>query len=156
MNIEKAEKILALQLDWVKTADSKVPPIFAINVAMLGVLAALISATESWSICLIAPAAFPAFFLGTSILILALVVFPRLKGPKGSHIFFGEIANKTKDVFVSGFQNQSDEEYMVDVLTQAHRNAEIAKEKYAHIKWAMISTFISIPFWLMAIHSLKI
>lgn len=47
---ELPEKILRLQLDWIKAADAKVPPVFAINIAMLGVISALVNNFEQWKI----------------------------------------------------------------------------------------------------------
>ena len=42
------ENTLARQLQWIAAADSKVATIFAIDTAMLGVLAALAAHTQTW------------------------------------------------------------------------------------------------------------
>ena len=43
--MDRIESNLQRQSVWIKTADSKVPPLYAINVAMLGLLATLIKST---------------------------------------------------------------------------------------------------------------
>ena len=156
MSIAKSEKTLDLQLEWVRAADAKVPPIFAINIAMLGVVVALMKTNSNWiiyegiltSLCLIP--------LVVSICFLALSIFPRLSGPKGSNIFFGGITNKSEEKFIEELKGESDINYENDVLVQAYRNAEIADDKFRFIKYAFISSFISVPFWLISIYLLYV
>lgn len=156
MSIDKSEKILALQLEWVRTADAKVPPMFAINLAMLGIVATLLKDHSSWttfesivtSLCLIP--------LLLSMIFLALSMFPRLSGPKGSNIFFGGITKKTEDSFFNEVRNNTDDDFEGDVLNQAYRNAEIAEEKFKFIKYSFIATFVSVPFWFGSIYLLYI
>lgn len=156
MSIEKSQNILILQLEWIKTADAKVPPIFAINLAMLGVIVALIKVLPNWSIPQAVITALCLIPLSLSIVFLAFSMFPRLTGPKGSSIYFGGITKKQENTFVDEVINIKDEDYEKDVLSQAYRNAEIVEKKYKHIKNAFISTFISAPFWLISIYLLYI
>ncbi|GAI59276.1 unnamed protein product [marine sediment metagenome] len=152
MSIDKAEKTLSLQLDWVRTADAKMPPIFAINLAMLGVIVALIKAHSTWTICQGIFSALCLLPLLLSIAFLSLSMFPRLSGPKGSNIFFGGITKKSEDKFIEEVRTISDDAYEEDVLAQAYRNAEIAEEKFKFTKYAFISSFVSVPFWLATIY----
>ncbi len=156
MNIEKSHHILALQLEWVRTADSKVPPIFAINLAMLGIVIALIKGLSSWTISQAVITSLCLIPLICSIVFLALSMFPRLKGPKGSNIYFGGITKKQEEKFIDDIINISDEDHKKDILSQAYRNAEIAEDKYRYLKLAFIATFISVPFWLFSIYLLYI
>ncbi len=156
MSIEKSQNILNLQLEWVKTADAKIPPIFAINLAMLGVVIALIKALQAWTIAQAIITSLTLILMILSIAFLVLSMFPRLSGPKGSIIYFGGITKKQEDTFTEEVLNISDEVYEKDILSQAYRNAEIADEKYRFIKFALISSFISAPFWLISIYLLYI
>lgn len=154
MNTERAEKTLALQLHWVQTADSKVPPLFAIDIAMLGLLAALIKQLPCWTIPAATACAIAIILLVLSLVFLALAMFPRLNGPKESNIFFGGIAKQTENNFKENFFSASDSEVQVDLLAQAYRNAEIAKKKYSNVKTAFIFTFCSVLPWIAAIYLL--
>ncbi len=156
MSTEKAEKILSLQLEWVKAADAKVPPILAINIAMLGVIVALMKALTSWAIATAIFTALCLIPLVLSIGCLALAVFPRLSGTKGSNVFFGGITKKAKATYLEDVKNLSDDNYENDLLGQVYRNAEIAETKYVYVKSAFVSSFISIPFWLVSIYLLYV
>lgn len=156
MNIERAEKILQLQLDWVRAADSKVPPLFAINIAMLGLMAALIKSLPIWTISVAIPSSIAAMLLFFSLFFLALAVFPRLDGPKESNIFFKGIVKQSETTFKTNLASATDSIIQDDLLNQAYRNAEIADKKYSNIRLAFIFTFCSIPFWVFSIFFLYI
>ena len=154
MNTERAEKILSLQLDWVKTADAKVPPVFAIDVAMLGVIIALMKTCTSWGIPAAIATALCLIPLVLSIVFLALSMFPRLSGPKGSRVFFGGITKTEEAKYLEEVKKLDEEEFVDDLLGQSYRNADIAEKKYTYLKLAFISSFASVPFWLTAIYLL--
>lgn len=154
MSIEKAEKILDRQLWWVRAADAKVVPVFTINIAMLVVVSALIRLLNSWTTPTAIFTTLCVLPLVLSIIFLAVAIFPRTTGPKGSNIFFGDITKKKKDVFINEFGEMTDDSYLEDVLSQVYRNAEIAEEKYKFIKYSIIASFASLPFWLIAIYFL--
>lgn len=156
MNTERAEKILALQLDWVRTADSKVPPLFAINVAMLGFLAALIKVLPAWTIPAAVACSISAIPILLSLGFLALAMFPRLDGPKESNVFFAGISKQSETKFKEKFFKASDSEVQDDLLGQAYRNAEIAGKKYANVKLAFIFTFSSVLPWVFAVYFLYV
>ncbi|MDD5774066.1 MAG: DUF5706 domain-containing protein [bacterium] len=156
MNTKIAEKLLLLQLEWIKAADSKVSPIFAINVAMLGLIVALIKTVTLWTIGPAIISTLSLIPLALSIGFLAFAMFPRLSGPKGSNVFFGEITKKAETVYLNEMKTLNDEKYENDLLSQVYRNAEIAETKYAYVKLAFISSFISVPFWLLAIYLLYV
>lgn len=151
MPLERLFNILSLQLDWIRNADAKVSPIFAIDVAMLGVSAALAKAISSWTIWAAVTGAVSSLLLLSSILMLAFVSFPRTEGPKGSNIFFGGIAQQDLTKFTDGLPNTTDEDSQRDLATQIYRNAEIASSKYSFLKWAFILMFLGMPFWLVSV-----
>ncbi len=156
METDRSEKILSLQLEWVRTADSKVTPLFAINIAMLGFLAALIKSLPAWTI---SPAIFSSItviLLVVSMLFLALTMFPRLIGPKDSSISFGGISKQSEDKYLSEMSSMTDDEFQKDILRQVYRNAEIANSKYANLRLAFIFTFVSIIPWLGSVYALYV
>ncbi|MEW8232525.1 MAG: Pycsar system effector family protein [Candidatus Thiodiazotropha endolucinida] len=156
MEIERSENILNLQLEWVKTADSKVAPLFAINIAMLGLLAALVKLLPSWTIATAIFSSITVLLLAMSMLFLALTMFPRLIGPKESNVFFGGITKQSEEKYILNMPSISDTEYQKDILSQVYRNAEIASSKYANLKLAFIFTFASAIPWLVAVYILYV
>ena len=156
MSAEREEKILALQLDWVRAADSKVPPLFAIDIAMLGFLAALIKLIPAWTISAAVVCSIAAIPLFLSLIFLAFAMFPRLDGPKESNVFFGGIAKQSEKRFKENFLSAADSEIQDDLLSQAHRNAEIAAKNYSNIKLAFIFTFSSILPWVFSVYLLYV
>jgi hypothetical protein len=156
MRTELAEKILLLQLEWIRAADGKVSPLFAINLAMLGLIVALMKERNIWTLATIIFTASCLMLLTLSIVFLVFAMFPRLSGPKGSNIFFGGTTKKTANAFLKEVKSLTDEEIEEDLLRQAYRNAQIAKAKYFNIRLAFVFSFISVPFWLITIYLLYV
>ena len=152
MDIDKYSKsTLSLQLDWIKSADAKVPPLFAINAAMLGVIATLLPDINNWDIQAAIFTLLSIVPLVASVICLALTAFPRLSGPVGSVVFFAGITARTEDDFISEVTNMPDETLVNDMLQQVYRNAEIAKSKYTFIKKSMVLSFSSLPLWFISV-----
>jgi len=146
-----ADKMLSRQLQWIAAADGKVTPVFAIDAAMLGVLAALVPPIGQWSISAAITASLAGVPLVGSIACLALAAFPRLSGPKGSLTFFGGITTLSEGDYLKRMSSGVNQDLIEDIYRQVYRNAEIAAGKYSFIKWAMILMFGSVPFWLIAV-----
>lgn len=145
------DKALARNLRWITTADAKIPPVFAIDTAMLGVLAALLPLTCQWTIVVVIVSFIAAVFLIVSIVFLAVASFPRLKGPKGSIVYFGGAITIDETDYIKRLSSGVTTELIEDVARQAYRNAEIATAKYKAVRLAMIFMFVGMPFWLIAI-----
>ena len=149
------EKNLARQLAWIAAADSKTPFVLAINTAMLGLLAAVSpKSIKDWTT---APAIFAslAAALGLAGLIfLSLASFPRTKGPKGSLVFFGEIAKRDPGQFHAAACDLSVEAYVDDLCAQCHRNATIASSKFAWVQRSLLALYLSIVPWCLAVYLL--
>ena len=149
------EKNLSRQLDWISKADSKVPFIFALNTAMLGVVAALLPNTAfGWDIAAGYFIFFTLFLCFISLLLLALSSFPRTDGPIGSLIYFGGIIAKEIEPFTNAVESLTTSEYMEDLIKQAYRNAQIANKKYFWIQRSLFCLFLSVLPWLMAVYLL--
>lgn len=149
--IQVADNILTKQLEWIKAADSKLGPVFAINTAMLGVIAALVPSPSSWTIPGAVTTALAVIPITLSVIFLAAAAFPRLNGPRGSHVFFGGIASSSQQDFTTRINRGYSQDLADDLIFQAYRNAEIAKTKYDSIKHSMISMFIAMPLWAIAV-----
>jgi hypothetical protein len=151
MKAQFLDTLLARNLSWIAAADSKVPSIFAIDIAMLGALGVLALKVNKWTICWAILSSLAAITLLGSVFFLVLVAFPRLKGPKGSLVYFGGIVQYAEDTFIKKVLQGPSEEILEDLARQTYRNAEIASRKFSHVYWAMICMFVSVPFWIVAI-----
>ena len=149
--VAMAEALLGRLLASVATADSKIGVIFATDTAMLGVLAALAPRFTLWTWREGVSAIVAGFLLLASILLLSLASFPRTTGPKGSLLFFASICRRSLAQYLDEMRELTVPEYLVDLVSQCHRNAEIAARKYFWIKWAMKAMYASVPFWLTTV-----
>jgi pycsar effector protein len=149
--LDVAERALTRNIAWVAAADAKVPPIFAIDAAMLAVMAAMLPPSSAWYVPTAIAAAITVVLLLVSIGCLALASFPRLSGPKDSIIFFGTAINRDEKSYVDRLREGISEALVLDVSRQAYRNAEIAAEKYRVMKWAQVTMFCAAIPWLVAI-----
>ncbi len=155
VQIERTEKSLERLLEWIRAVDAKTPVVMAIDTAMLGVLAALAPAPRDLS-----PYHWLSIALGTLALIASLglcaaATFPQTEGPKGSVIYFGGIAARSAFAFADTMRTLSSAEYLEDLLHQCHRNAEIARHKFASLRRALYWLFGGILPWLAALYLLS-
>lgn len=140
------------QLGWISAADSKASLVFAINTAMLGVLAAVSPKTgNNWALAQAIFAAFAAAFSLAALLFLCIVTFPRTKGPMGSLVYFGGIAQRDATQFYNAVSELTVESYMKDLVAQCHRNAVIAGRKFVWVQRALVSLYLSVLPWGIAI-----
>lgn len=146
-----AERTLDRQVEWVRTADAKVAPVFAVDAAMLGVLGVRLPHLHEFSLPVAIVWALAAAALLVSLVCLGLVALPRLDGPKESLIFFGTAAKIEAGDYVARLLAADEALITEDVARQAHRNAEIAAAKFAHLKNAALCMFAALPLWLVAI-----
>lgn len=146
------EASLTRQLGWIAAADSKASLAFAIDTAMLGLLAAVAPKTASaWTVAPAILASFAVLFGLATLLFLSIASFPRTQGPKGSVIYFGGIAQRDVAQFETAVETLSEEGYIADLSGQVHRNAEIATRKFAWVQRALMSLYISVVPWGVAL-----
>jgi uncharacterized membrane protein YkvI len=86
------DRLLSKQLSWIAAADTKGTLLFAIDSAMLAVIASTVPSVKQWTIAAAATSSIALLGLLASITFLALATFPNLKGPRSSSVFFGGIA----------------------------------------------------------------
>lgn len=142
-----AELELERLLSWVKAAESRLALVLPVSTAMLGALAVLVPPPSKWTMAGGIAAAFAVFFLLLSIAFAACASFPRTSGPKGSLLFFGGIAAKGLDQYKAAVRSITSDEYLDDLLTQCHRNAQIAERKYAWVQRSMACLFLAALPW---------
>jgi hypothetical protein len=149
------EDNLDRQLQWIAAADSRIAFIFTLSTAMLGVLAAISPTTpKDWSLAagIWASAALAGGL--ASLLLLSFAAFPRTDGPKGSLVYFGGISQRERDQFVRDVLALDNGVYCEDLAKQCHVNAEIANRKFTWVKRSLISLYLSITPWGLAVYLL--
>jgi pycsar effector protein len=146
------EKILDRQLAWITSANTRVSVALSLSTAMLTALAAVFPekiadlstlATAAWALA--------ALSLGRCVLMCTFVVFPRLRGPKQSAIYFARIAEGTPDQYAAAMQSLELGAYLSDLTAQIHVNASIADLKFRFVQRSMKALFASLAPWLLAI-----
>ena len=151
--VEAAQWILERTIGWIATADVKVGVAVALDTAMLGGLAAAFAASDYHL-----RTAWCYFFVFAATAGMALAMFcagmaalPRMRGPVKSMIFFGRIVEMDVATYVDALSKLTEQEFLVDLATQIHRNAEIACEKHHWVRKSLFWLFLSAGLWIVAI-----
>jgi len=151
------ENNLNRQLNWIKTAETKLSFTLAISTAALGVLITFLPKNAyEWNCSMVLLVSISGLLLLACLFCLSMASFPQTKGPSGSIIFFGGIEQLTEIEFLSKVNSLSEENYLEDLSSQCHRNAEIAAIKYKWIKIAVILVYAAIIPWLISLYLLYI
>jgi hypothetical protein len=149
----QAEHDLDRLLDWIGKYDSRAAILFTLDTAMVGTLALRLSSSigPGYSPLLLVP-----FILtvGISILGTVFTIFPRLKGPAESLLYFGSIAKMEKKNFRDLFKTRTKTEYLDDLLAQCHINAKILDRKFKVFRISLIITMVAIIFWSLSLYLL--
>jgi len=151
--IETAKWLFERTLGWIAAADIKVAVAMALDTAMLGGLAAAFGASDpgsrtAW--CYL----FLLMAVGGMVIAMfcaAMAAIPRMLGPVKSMIYFARIVERTEADFVDQFAKIAEEDFLVDLNTQIHRNAQIAATKHAWVRKSLIWSFFAAAPWLAAI-----
>ncbi len=149
--LDLLDRILSRNIQWIGSADSKAVFLFAVDSAMLGVLATLIPSMRAWTIASGIVTSIASLLLLSSVICVVFVNFPRLHGPRNSLVYFGGISAYDESKYVEKVLQGVSEELLQDFARQCHRNAEISQVKYKFIKNATIFAFVAFPFWIVAI-----
>ena len=119
---------------------------------MLAVLAAFAPPPGQWSLLLALLSSATFLFLGGSLFHLFLAGFPRTKGPRRSLVYFGGITERTEEQFIAEVLSPARDMYLKDLAQQCYRNAEIAGEKFRHVRFATQLLFAALLPWLLSIY----
>lgn len=152
--IDFLEKELSRLLNWITAAESKLNLVITLSTAMLGALAVLASSAEGWTCYSILLVLITASILISVLVFSASASFPRIGGPDESLIFFGRISELSSEGYSNQILNLTEDVYVNDLISQCHRNAEIATTKYTWVKRAITSLFISLPPWVLSLYLL--
>ncbi len=66
-------------------------------------------------------------------------------------IFFGSISKLSSEDFRNSIIELSSEDFAGDLISQIHRNSEIANVKHTSINRAIVWLTFSVPVWLLSI-----
>lgn len=151
--IETAKWLFERTLGWIATADIKVGVAMALDTAMLGGLAAAFGASDpgsrtAW--CYL----FVLMAVGGMVIAMfcaAMAAIPRMLGPVNSMIFFARIGARTEVDYVDQFAKTGEKDFLSDLTTQIHRNAQIATAKHWWVRKSLIWSFFAAIPWIAAI-----
>ena len=146
--IDRADKNLDRQLDWIARIDSRMSFVTGIDLAMLGALAASASTVSNWSWDTGGLGVLAAVLLAAVLVCIFTGFFPRTTSKNDSLLFFGTIADKKIDQFESQWHQTTDEAYLNDLLAQTHINAEIVCKKFHLLKNALILLLLAAIPWV--------
>lgn len=154
--IEQAELNLQRKLDWVSRYDSRIAFVASIALTMLGVLVNAIT-----SLCNLHWYIYLSFGLALGLLLTSLIFvyksqYPKTKSINASLIYFGTIANLKLGEFKKRFKDSTEEEYLDDLLSQTHINAQIISKKFSYLKISLILILLSVIPWLITIYFSKL
>lgn len=151
--VQAAQWVLERHLAWVAAAEAKVGAVVTLDTALLAGLAAAYGAS--------APGARTAwaFFFGAAAALLtviglacaAVALKPRTGGPMSSLVFFARIEQLSSSDYRSQFAKATLAEYLSDLTSQVHRNAEIASVKFKWISLSIRWSFAAAGPWLFSI-----
>ena len=146
------EANLARQLQWIGAADTKATFAFTLVTAMLGVLAAIAPRSPAeWTVTPAVFASLAALLGVVALLFVSFASFPRTKGPPGSLVYCGGVARRSASEFKGAVDSLSVEEYVADLASQCHRNAEIAMQKFVWVQRALLCLYISVLPWALTL-----
>ena len=147
VSLEAAERQLDRTQEFFLRIDSKVSALFAITSAQVAIVALNITYVDLKAIWLAFTTAFFVLAIGWTIFNLYRCTYPNLGGGKSSLVYFSEISKLEEDDFSEKYSTLTEEELMVDILSQVWRNSTIVAAKYGYLKQATISAIISIIPW---------
>jgi hypothetical protein len=154
--LQTAQWVLERNLAWIAAAEVKVGVIVAIDTAMLGGLGAVFSAADgsartqwAWLFTIAAVVS-----LGVGLFCAAMAVLPRVTGPEHSLLFFGRVGVSDAAEYMDAFKKATHTNFIDDWTAQIHRNAQIACDKFAWVKKAMLWSFLSVLPWFTGIVAL--
>ena len=149
--IIEAEHNLDRLLEWIGRYDNRASLLFTLDTAMVGTLALRLSSSIGHGYN---PLLLVLFILtvGISILGTVFTIFPRLKGPAESLIYFGSIAKLEKKKFRDLFKMRTTTEFLDDLLAQCHINAKILDFKFKVFRISLIFTAVAVIIWSLSLY----
>jgi hypothetical protein len=150
--IIQAEDSLARNLDWIGRHDSRIAFTAGILLAMLGVLASASASVVAWTWYTYLSFSVTAGSLFLGIIFIYFSQYPKTESRNSSLIYFGTVAGLKCDEFKKRFKETNREDYLDDLLSQVHINAEILQKKFGHLKLSLCFLAIAVLPWLFSIY----
>jgi hypothetical protein len=144
---ELAPKQLDRVLSFFSRVEAKASFIFAINSALLGILAVHVERSDFNDWLRYSSLGLAALGLAASYYYVYRCSFPNLSGGHLSLIYFKEISRLREQGYIHQFREISQDAYIDDILAQTWRNSAILTEKFRTIKIAFIGTGLSLLPW---------
>ena len=69
-------------------------------------------------------------------------------------MFFGGISQHSRGQFEAAVASVSEEAYAADLAAQCHRNAQIARLKFAWVHGAFVCLYLALTPWCLALYVL--
>lgn len=154
--IQQAETSLQRKLNWIGRHDTRIAFVAGFSIAMLGVLARASASIVVWDWCLYLVFSLAALLLFISLALVYLSQYPKTESRNSSLNFFGTIAALKLDEFKKRFKERTNEEYLDDLLSQIHINAEILNKKFSYLKSSLVVLAIALIPWLVALYLSKL
>jgi hypothetical protein len=153
--ISNAKWILERNLSWISAADTKITALITINLAMSTILATLYFSSNTKNIWMISMSLGAFLLILASLICIWFVVVSRISCPYESNIFFGKIAQHSRDKFCENILKMTNNDLLNDLLRQIHINSKIATYKHKFVRRAYLATMFSLLPWLSSVVMLK-
>lgn len=148
---ETASKQLDRVLSFFARVESKISALFAVNTALLAVLA--VNAKEddllTWYLPLLGAVSITA--ITASLYFLYRSSYPNLKGGEDSLIYFRSIASRTEQKYIDAALACDEDGLARELLAQVWRNSVILKDKFESLRLAFCLTAGALPFWFLTL-----
>ena len=154
--IDIASKQLDRVLSFFARVEAKASFIFAVNSALLTLIALNLHWDDFQKWYVIVPAGLGVILIVISMYFVFRSYFPSLKGGSNSLIYFREIAKCREAEYVDQARKIEEDELIGDLNAQTWRNSEILTAKYDAIKIAFILTALSLIPWFVFLVSVAI
>ena len=149
--LEAAERRLDRLLDWVGRSDTKFSVVLGVDTGMLGFLATSVP-SGAVPVTAIVFAAVSVVLLVASLVFIYRGTYPRTKGPSGSLVYFGSIAEEGLEDLKKRFLACGKEDHLDDVLGQVHRNSEILDRKFTELQRAYRCLLAAVIPWAITLY----
>jgi hypothetical protein len=149
--VEAARDQMARVLSALSQVDNKISLLLVIDFGMLALLAINMVPLRSLEIYMILIAVISVYFIAASFWHLYRAFFAKLEGSGKSFIHFREITERPMSRYMEEFREQTEEQYLEDLLEQVWRNSVVLKGKLDHLRWAFGNLVIAILPWLISL-----
>ena len=149
---------LARAIGFTRSADTKAAPALALQVALVGTLAARFEriapmlSQGTWggeTVILVVLMTLYALLLVSVVALAASVYLPRNPRTGGSLIYFEDIAMMPSESFRRQAEAMTPEVIERQLLLQIHTVSGIASAKMRRVRWAYLLTVPSVVFWVI-------